>query len=84
MFGNEDDAIRAARTRRLDASFSCRGSWGGETPRVMVQAGEPAAWERWVAMAHELQEKAGLLKKSESQQSGQSGPRHTHDVIPCF
>lgn len=28
MFGNEDDAIRAARMKRLDESFSCRVSLG--------------------------------------------------------
>lgn len=37
----------------------------------MAQAGEPAAKERWVAMAHELQEKASLLQKSKVELSGQ-------------
>lgn len=37
----------------------------------MVQAGEPAAKERWVVMAHELQEKASLLRKSKVKLSGQ-------------
>lgn len=59
------------RKRRLEESFSCRGSPGGETPSVMVQAGEPPAKGRWVVMAHELQEKAGLLRKSQRKLSGQ-------------